>query len=234
MERERRAEAHNSQKDNIQKECMGVIVEILSQSFGEYQTNCYICKFPQGEIVIDAGMGAHSWVIEQCPSPIAFLNTHGHFDHIWSNALLKAHFPDVPLICPELDAFMLESDCFNIGVSPSKPDILAQCKKGTDILDVQGIEVMFSHFPGHTPGCSIIEIEGDIFSGDFIFRRSIGRSDFPYSNTADMRDSLVRFSNLPADTNKTIYPGHGGATSLRDEQRNVAFWIRQLELSLNS
>ncbi|WP_407933388.1 MBL fold metallo-hydrolase [Helicobacter typhlonius] len=223
MERERRAEAHNSQKGKI-------AVEILSQSFGEYQTNCYICKFPQGEIVIDAGMGAHNWVIEQCPNPLAFLNTHGHFDHIWSNKILKSHFPDVPLVAPALDAFMLESDCFGTGVTPSEPDILSKCEKGTDTLCLKDVEVMFSHFPGHTPGCSIIEIEGAIFSGDFIFHRSIGRCDFPYSSTSDMIESLIRFSELSADTNKTIYPGHGDKTSLIDEQHNVAFWIRQLKL----
>ena len=122
MVKERHAEAHNSQKGRI-------IVEVLSQSFGEYQTNCYICKFPQGEIIVDAGIGATQWVIENCPNPLAFLNTHGHFDHIWSNAELKAHFVNVPLVCPELDVFMLESDCFDTGVSPSIPDILTECKK---------------------------------------------------------------------------------------------------------
>ncbi len=225
MENEKHAEAHNSQKGKI-------AVEILSQSFGEYQTNCYICKFPQGEIVIDAGMGAHNWVIEKCPSPLAFLNTHGHFDHIWSNATLKSHFPNVPLVCPALDAFMLESDCFDIGVTPSTPDILTQCQKGTQKLDFKGIEVIFSHFPGHTPGCSIVEIEGEIFSGDFIFHCSIGRSDFTYSNSMDMRESLIRFSSLPSNPNKTIHPGHGISTNLAEEQRNVSFWIKQLEHSL--
>lgn len=225
MENEKHAEAHNSQRGKI-------AVEILSQSFGEYQTNCYICKFPQGEIVIDAGIGAHNWVIEQCPNPLAFLNTHGHFDHIWSNAALKAHFPNVPLVCPTLDAFMLESDCFDIGIPPSTPDILVECQKDTQRLDFKGIEVIFSHFPGHTPGCSIVEIEGEIFSGDFIFHRSIGRSDFAYSNSMDMRESLIRFSSLPSNPNKTIHPGHGISTHLVEEQRNVGFWIKQLEHSL--
>lgn len=239
MVKERHAEAHNSQRDSIQtrqirynkriKRQGRFEVEILSHDFGEYQTNCYICKFPQGEIVIDAGMGAHSWVIGQCKSPIAFLNTHGHFDHIWSNAILKNHFPDVPLICPTLDAFMLESDCFGTGVSPSHPDILTRCEKDTDALDLKGIKVVFSHFPGHTPGCSIVEIENEIFSGDFIFHRSIGRSDFPYSSAADMRESLIRFHSLPSNPNKTIHPGHGISTNLIDEQRNAVFWIKQLE-----
>ena len=225
MVKERHAEAHNSQKGRI-------IVEILSQSFGEYQTNCYICKFPQGEIVIDAGIGATQWVIENCPNPLAFLNTHGHFDHIWSNAELKAHFVNVPLVCPELDVFMLESDCFDTGVSPSIPDILTECKKDSQKLQFNNVEVLFSHFPGHTPGCSIIEIENEIFSGDFIFYRSIGRYDFPYSNAIDMKDSLTRFSQLSCTQNKTIYPGHGTTTTLTDEQHNAKLWIKHIECDL--
>lgn len=223
MVKERQDEVLNSQK--------GSLLEILSQSFGEYQTNCYICKLPQGEIVIDPGIGASDWVISHCSAPLAFLNTHGHFDHIWSNAALKAHFPDTPLVAPELDVFMLESDCFGTGVSPSTPDILTLCQKGTQKLYFNNVEVLFSHFPGHTPGCSIIEIEGNIFSGDFIFYRSIGRSDFPYSSQSDMRDSLLTFSAIPATPNKPIYPGHGRATTLRDEQANAPFWIKHLSES---
>lgn len=203
-------------------------MEILSQSFGEYQTNCYICRFPQGEIVIDAGIGASDWVIEHCHSPLAFLNTHGHFDHIWSNATLKAHFPQVPLVCPALDAFMLESDCFGTGVTPSTPDILTLCQKGAQTLTFSGINVIFTHFPGHTPGCSMIEIDGHIFSGDFIFYRSIGRSDFPYSSISDMRESLLCFQKITSSSNKPIYPGHGQATHLYEEQENVPFWIKYL------
>ncbi|WP_241993642.1 MBL fold metallo-hydrolase [Helicobacter sp. MIT 05-5293] len=215
------AEAHNSQKDKI-------LVEILSQAFGEYQTNCYICKFPQGEIIIDAGMGATQWVIQNAPHPLAILNTHGHFDHIWSNAALKEYFPHTPLVCPKLDCFMLESDCFGTGVLPSKADIMVECDKTIQDMDFEGVKVRFYHFPGHTPGCSMVEIQDNFFSGDFIFHRSIGRSDFPYSSTQDMLDSLIRFQAIPNNPNKIIYPGHGIPTNLHDEQTNVQFWIKHL------
>ena len=205
-------------------------MDILSQGFGEYRTNCYICRFDEGEIIIDPGVGAHSWVIETCKNPLAILNTHGHYDHIWSNATLKHHFPHTPLLCPELDCFMLESDCFGTGVTPSQADMLVPCEKGESILRFGGVEVKYTHFPGHTPGCSVVEIEGDMFSGDFIFYRSIGRSDFPYSNVEDMRDSLLRFALIEKDM--PIHPGHGRATTLREEQGNIKAWIRYLEAEL--
>lgn len=223
MVSEKQDEVRNSQKDKKQ-------VEILSKPFGDgYQTNCYICVFPQGEIVIDPGMGATSWVVESCKNPLAFLNTHGHFDHIWSNYELKQKFSDVPLICPELDSFMLESDCFSLGLTPSNADIKIPCKKSSHSIEISGISIIFHHFPGHTPGCSIIELGGHIFSGDFIFHRSIGRSDFPYSSNSDMLDSLQRFESMSGlDSNTIIHPGHGKSTILCEEQQHVHLWIKHL------
>ena len=91
---------------------------------------------------------------------------------------------------------------------------------------------LFSPIFPDTRRCSIIEIENEIFSGDFIFYRSIGRYDFPYSNATDMKDSLTRFSQLSCTQNKTIHPGHGVATTLIDEQHNAKLWIKHIECDL--
>jgi glyoxylase-like metal-dependent hydrolase (beta-lactamase superfamily II) len=65
-----------------------------------------------------------------------------------------------------------------------------------------------------------------MFSGDFIFERSIGRVDFPYSSVKDMKDSLKRFMQL--DFDKTVYPGHGGSTTIKAEQKNAPYWIEAI------
>ena len=65
-----------------------------------------------------------------------------------------------------------------------------------------------------------------MFSGDFIFERSIGRTDFPYSSPMDMKDSLLRFKEITYD--KVVYPGHGGPTSIKQEQQYVSHWIGSL------
>ena len=79
-------------------------------------------------------------------------------------------------------------------------------------------------FPGHTPGCSMIKIGDFIFSGDFIFKRSIGRSDFPYSSDDLMQDSLRRFGEIPYDM--VLYPGHGESTTIKAEQGNLRFFLK--------
>ncbi len=189
---------------------------------GPYQTNCYLVETPEGELVIDPGVGATEWVLANVRNPLAILNTHGHFDHIWSNAELKERL-GIPIYCPREDAFMLQNDPLGQGMPPSTPDHLVE---GDEELEIGGTPIRFRHFPGHTPGCSVIEIGDAWFSGDFLFRDSIGRWDFPYSSAEAMLESLRKVQKVPGDY--TLYPGHGPESSLQREQRNIPFWIEKV------
>ena len=197
-------------------------MQIKVQPMGVYQTNCYIVTVDGKDIIIDPGMDATSWVIENVTNPVAILNTHGHFDHVWSNAQLQKEL-NIPLYTPKEDAMLLNSSAWMPDLPPSTPDVLV----GNDVeLDIAGIKVKFRHFPGHTPGCATIEIGDAMFSGDFIFKQSIGRTDFPYSSAEEMKKSLAKFKML--NFNKTIYPGHGEPTTIQEEQRYSDYWIEQL------
>ena len=240
---------------------------VLREPFGEYQTNCYLAlnKKKNEALIIDPGIGASTWVIDTLKSanaiPLAILNTHGHFDHVWSNAELLEHFAGIPLLCPYEDAFMLEQDCFGTGLPSSIPTLLVGAKENDKICEktsntsnlgrenhfIYGdFAITFICYPGHTPGCSVIilrhkdskitESPDDLeslskgaqvmFSGDFIFNRSIGRSDFPYSSNHVMKASLEKFLTL--QENMLVLPGHGNATSVAQEQSNIPFWIPRL------
>lgn len=190
---------------------------------GPTQTNCYIVTIDGKDLIIDPGTDATEWVIKNTNNPIAILNTHGHFDHVWSNAELKRKL-DIPIYAPKADAFMLEDDPLGQGTPPSKPDFLVE---GDATLDIKGIKVIYRHFPGHTPGCSIIEIEDVWFSGDFLFYQSIGRWDFPSSSGEDMAKSLEKAMKIKEDF--TLYPGHGLSTTLKAEQRIMPFWIKEVK-----
>jgi glyoxylase-like metal-dependent hydrolase (beta-lactamase superfamily II) len=195
-------------------------MDILKRPMGDYQTNCYIIKIDGKEIIIDPGMGATEWVMANVQNPIAILNTHGHFDHVWSNSALQEKL-GIPLYSPKGDMMLLQNSTWMPELPPSTPDIAVD---GDQTFDISGIEVKFHHFPGHCPGCSMIEIGDAIFSGDFLFEGSIGRWDFPYSDAESMRESLQKFAGWSID--KPLYPGHGNPTSVRAEQRNVNYWLR--------
>ena len=197
-------------------------MKIKVQPMGPYQTNCYIVTKDGKDIIIDPGVGATEWVKKNVTNPIAILNTHGHFDHVWSNAALQKEL-GIKLYTPKDDVMLLNSSSWMPDLPPSTPDVEID---GDAELDLEGIKIKFRHFPGHCPGCSTIEIDDAMFSGDFIFEKSIGRTDFPYSSPQDMKKSLEKFKQIPYD--KTVYPGHGGSTSIKQEQQYSDYWIQQL------
>lgn len=197
-------------------------MSIQVKPMGMYQTNCYIITEDGKDFIIDPGVGATEWVLRNVTNPIAILNTHGHFDHVWSNDALQKKL-NIPLYTPKGDVMLLTSSDWMPDLPPSTPDIEVEPNQE---FDFDGVKVKFHHYPGHCPGCSMIEFEEAIFSGDFIFERSIGRTDFPYSSPEDMKDSLRRFKELKYD--KTVYPGHGGTTTIKQEQQYADYWIETM------
>jgi len=195
---------------------------IKVQPMGEYQTNCYIATVDGKDFIIDPGVGATQWVLQNVKNPVAILNTHGHFDHVWSNAQLQKEL-SIKLYTPEGDVMLLGSSAWMKDLPPSTPDVEVT---PDEEFDFDGVKVKFHHFPGHCPGCSMIEIGDAMFSGDFIFERSIGRTDFPYSSPEDMKKSLQKFKTFNYD--KTLYPGHGGTTTIKQEQQYADYWIESL------
>ncbi len=119
---------------------------------GIYQTNCYIVERGGESLIIDPGVNATNWVLKNAKNPIAILNTHGHFDHIWSNRELKERLK-IPIYAPKDDAFMLEKDPFNQGVPKSKADFRVE-RDAT--LEIGNFNLIFRHFPGHTPGNKLL------------------------------------------------------------------------------
>ena len=197
-------------------------MNIQIQPMGPYETNCYIATIDNKDFIIDPGVGATSWVLQNVKNPVAILNTHGHFDHIWSNDELSKKL-DIPLYCPKDDCFMLQNDPLGRGAPKSFPDFEME---HDEKIVLEGIEITFHFFPGHTPGCSAIQIENSLFTGDFIFSGSIGRVDFPFSSPEDMKNSINKVLLWNEDFN--IYPGHGSRTSLARERDSLKSWLNYI------
>ncbi len=198
------------------------MINIKQKPCGLYMTNCYIVEKDEKELIIDPGIEADSWVKENVENPIGILNTHGHFDHVWSNAELKKYF-DIPIYTPKYDVFMLSSDPFDQGTPPSKADIEVN---EDEEFNQDGIGFKFLFFPGHTPGCSAILVEDAFFSGDFIFKNSIGRVDFPFSSSQSMKESIEKFMKI--EDNYDVYPGHGEKTTVYEEQKTLPNWLNYI------
>lgn len=196
--------------------------KILSKPCGLYATNCYIVKTKNGEIIIDPGDGAIDFIRQNCKNVLAVLNTHGHYDHIWDNKAVVKEF-NAPLYAPKDDIFMLKDD----GHGYESSDDIAIAVTDNEELVFDGYKFIFHHFPGHTPGCSIIEFDKLYFSGDFLFERSVGRWDFEFSNADDMIKSLEKAKNLKDDF--ALLPGHGNSTKVSVEKPHFDSWIRYIK-----
>lgn len=196
-------------------------MQIISRAFGIYETNCYVVVLDNGEVIIDPGDGALEWIERVCKNPLAILCTHGHFDHIYDCDAIRARF-GIKIYMPRSDAFMSLNDPFKLLEAKFSPDVLVDDK---DEIELDGVKFCFHHFPGHTPGCSVITADRIMFSGDFIFKNSIGRYDFPFSDGELMKKSLKKVLEFQ---NYKIYPGHGAATTLDAERNSLIRWAQAI------
>ena len=118
-------------------------MQIKVQAMGPYQTNCYIVSIEGKDIIIDPGVDAYEWINKNIHNPIAVLNTHGHFDHIWSNKEVCEKL-NLKLYTPKEDVFMLNNDPFDMGMPVSSADY--EIKENEEI-EIEGIKIKFHHFP---------------------------------------------------------------------------------------
>lgn len=203
-------------------------MKIACLQFNPIQENTYVVWDDTLEcIVVDAGnsnpkedAALDGFIAKHGLKPVLALNTHGHFDHVLGvEHLRKTH--DVPFALSGKDAFLL--DTASVGSIVYGVKIGAMPSVDID-LDKQQ-EIRFGHTtlriiptPGHTPGhVSFFEPESkSLFTGDTLFRESIGRTDLPGGDYSWIMRSILDHL-LPLGDQVRVYPGHGPETTIGHE-----------------
>ena len=152
--------------------------------------------------------------------------THGHADHISGVNEHLDDFPDAKVVVHTNEKPMLEDPRENQSLMFGS----AQTVKGDifvndgDELEVGDLKLKFIFTPGHTPGgmCIYVESEDVLFSGDTLFRQSIGRTDFPGGSFRDLADAVHTKLFILLDET-VVLPGHMGQTSIGFEKENNPF-----------
>lgn len=187
---------------------------------GQLMTNCYIAGDGNSVAVIDPAADAEKILRELGGREAAvILLTHGHFDHTGALCDLKEktgakvyiHRLDEPCL-----GDMEKSLAFMTGEEQRRcePDVLLEGGE-TILFGENSLKVI--HTPGHSAGSVTYVSDECVFSGDLIFKGSIGR--FDYGNYADEMNSIKMLTELLSE-DTVICPGHGDVTSVGYEKKN--------------
>ncbi len=192
------------------------------------ETNCYflINEDTKEMVIVDPAVCQNylvSYVKTNGYIPKAILLTHAHFDHVMGIDEWVKEF-GIPVYLHEEEAEILRNPALNLsqmfGVKYAYSDV--KCLKDGDKLTLAGFTFHVIYTPGHTKGgcCYYMADERILISGDTLFYRSVGRSDFP---TGDMRVLIQSVREklfcLPDDVQ--VYPGHGQTTCIADEKTQL-------------
>ena len=194
--------------------------------------NCYVVSDDTCEAVIidcgvmyeDEGTAIVQYIRDNNLKPVHLLCTHGHFDHCMGNGLIYKEFGLKPEVHCD-DQFLMDTmqqqtaDILGVAIPMEVPPV-GKYLADSDTITFGNHTLRILHTPGHTPGgvTYYSQEEGIAFSGDTLFRMSIGRTDFEGGSYEQIVQSLQQIlAKLPADTR--VYSGHGPVTTIADEIR---------------
>ena len=210
-------------------------LKVIANELGGFQTNCYIVANDETKeaIVIDPSWNAEfikGKLDSEGLNCVGIYLTHGHIDHMAAMDELKA-LTGVPTYASEDEKDVLGSSKANLSVmmtsvfgkviETSADNYLAD----GDVRKVLGTEMKCISVPGHTRGgmCYYFADEHILFSGDTLFKYSVGRSDFPTGDEHALLENIrEKLFVLPDDT--VVYPGHGETTLIRKEKKMIPFF----------
>lgn len=205
-------------------------IKIGRMVVGAVQTNCYFLQNTDTNQVVvvdpaDKGDKIYEELTRRGYKVEAILLTHGHFDHIMGVDTLRK-LSNAKAYLGEKEEKLISNADLNVSAMFGTPytttaDILV---KDNQILELAGMKIRVIHTPGHTAGgvSYYLEEQGILFCGDTLFLESVGRTDFPTSSAADIKQSVrEKLFLLPDEV--YVYPGHGPTTTIEHEKENNPF-----------
>lgn len=204
----------------------------------QLQENTYVVSDDTREcVIIDCGayyeeefQAIQNYIETQQLKPVHLLATHGHFDHNFGNNFIFETYG--------LKVEISADDAYLINDLPGQFESMIGFPLHRQYSEVghyfeAGETITFGHHsfeilktPGHTPGGVTFynKEEGIAFTGDTLFRMSIGRTDFDRGSYEEMMDSLLKvITKLPADT--VVYSGHGPKTTIAEELQYNPYFL---------
>ena len=202
--------------------------------FNAFQENTYVISDETNECVIvdpgcydqDEKQELVDYISDNNLTVVKLLNTHCHIDHVLGNDFVKRKY-NIKLYVHPTEEFVLNAQKILAphygfhAYQEAKPD--SYLKEGDEVsFGKLAFAVLF--VPGHSPGhiAFYCAREKVVIAGDVLFQGSVGRTDLPGGNHSTLIQSIhQQLFILPDDV--TVYPGHGGETSIGIEKKTNPF-----------
>ena len=198
-------------------------MKITRMPVGDLAANCYIIETSEGNAVaVDTGGSFEKicrFLDDNSLTLTKILLTHGHFDHIGAAEMLAKKY-NAKVYIHEKDSVMLKDRKASLadaaGGDFTAVSEFAEIGDGDKITqDELTFEVI--HTPGHTLGGVCYKCENSLFTGDTLFKLSMGRTDFPGGSASQLFNSLKKLGDM--DGNFDVYPGHNEPSTLDYERK---------------
>ena len=223
--------SHNEQSGRLILDNEDVF--LVMRPVGAFEMNEYFvaCKKTGEAALIDSGESSSNYfsalAAQHSYSIKHLIQTHAHIDHVTGLVATKEEYPDAPVYLhpselPVYEQIEQQVRMFGVPCDAPLPPVDVFVEEGTGI-NVGGIDLDIMLTPGHSPGSIVLfhnHAENPFaFVGDLIFEGSVGRTDLPGCNHADMQESVKRVCDwLPE--NSILLPGHMGVTTMGKEKKS--------------
>lgn len=220
-------------------------MKIARLIFNPLQENTYVVWDDTLEaVVIDAGNMSEKenatleqFLSERGLKPVYALNTHGHFDHLMGVEFLRSRY-GAKFAVSSKDKFLVESAkqnaaMFGIGEG-NIVEVIDVDLEGMESIKFGQTELQIITTPGHTPGHVVFyEPQAKVlFTGDTLFRESIGRTDLPGGDYSWIMNSILE-KIMPLGDEVQVYPGHGDTTDIGHESMYNPFVVEVMNQEVN-
>ena len=220
-------------------------MKIARLIFNPLQENTYVVWDDTLEaVVIDAGNMSEKenatleqFLSERGLKPVYALNTHGHFDHLMGVEFLRSRY-GAKFAVSSKDKFLVESAkqnaaMFGIG-GGNIVEVIDVDLEGMESIKFGQTELQIITTPGHTPGHVVFyEPQAKVlFTGDTLFRESIGRTDLPGGDYSWIMNSILE-KIIPLGDDVKLYPGHGETSDIGHESMYNPFVVEVMNQEVN-
>lgn len=210
-------------------------MQVKLMQLGMIGTNCFIFWDEDSRkcAVVDPGDNGErvaDFIKGQNLEPAAILLTHSHFDHILGIPGLREAWPQLPVYCHPADVDENHKTVTLFGSTFPAVSAFGNITPYVegDKVEIGPITVEVISTPGHTPGSVTLKTGDILFTGDTLFRSSVGRTDLEGGNFGNLMQSLKKLGKL--EGNFRVLPGHEGLSTLDDERTFNGYLAQAMQM----